>query len=228
MNTVTAIIQSRMGSSRLPGKALRLMAGKPMLQHVVERVLACAGVNDVIIATTDKLEDRAIVEWCQAFGYHYVAWNRVLLDGHNDVLGRFVQAMRLSDDQIFMRVTGDCPLWCPILGNEVIEAFNKHQVNICSNVNPRLDGFDTEVFTRAALIGADRMAETSYDRQHVTPFLYKRTSQHWVDHLGKVADLKLSVDIEEDFMRAASILERVENVSWQETVRVHRRTCVKT
>lgn len=217
MSSVTAIIQSRMGSSRLPGKALRLLAGKPMLQHVVERVSACVKVKSIIIATTDKLEDRAIVEWCQSFGYQYVAWNRVLSDGHNDVLGRFVQAMRLSDDQVFMRVTGDCPLWCPILGNEVIEVFKKHQVNICSNVNPKLDGFDTEVFTRAALIGADRMAELSYDRQHVTPFLYKRTSQYWVDHLGKVADLKLSVDTEEDFGRVTRILERVKRLDWEET-----------
>lgn len=222
MGKVCCIVQSRMGSSRLPGKAMRELAGKPMLQHVVGRVMACAGVNDVIIATTDKLEDRAIIEWCQSFGYQYVAWNRILPDGHNDVLGRFVQAMRLSDDQVFMRVTGDCPLWCPILGNEVIDAFFKHQVNICSNVNPKLDGFDTEVFTRAALIGADRMAELSYDRQHVTPFLYKRTSQYYVDHLGKVADLKLSVDTEEDFQRVGGILKLAEKASWVETVRWYK------
>lgn len=215
---ITAIIQSRMGSSRLPGKAMRLIAGKPMLQHVVERVCACIGVNDVIIATTDKVEDRAIVEWCQSFGYQYVAWNHILPDGNNDVLGRFIQAMRLSDDQVFMRVTGDCPLWCPILGNEVIDAFSKHQVNICSNVNLKLDGFDTEVFTRAALVGADRMVDSSYDRQHVTPFLYKRTSQYYVDHLGKVGGLKLSVDTEGDFQCTRRILEQVENFSWRETL----------
>lgn len=217
--SVTAIIQSRMGSSRLPGKAMRLMAGKPMLQHVAERVAACVGVSQVIIATTDKPEDREIVDWCQASGYHSVAWNRVLPDGQNDVLGRFVQAVRLSDDQIIMRVTGDCPLWCPILGAEVIESFKKHTVNLCSNVNPKLDGFDTEVFTRAALIGADRMADSSYDRQHVTAFLHKRTSQCYVDHLAKVGGMKLSVDTEEDFKHVRRILEQVENMSWRETKR---------
>lgn len=217
MSKVTAIIQSRMGSSRLPGKALRLMAGKPMLQHVVERVSHCKGVADVIIATTDRLEDQAIVIWCQKYGYQYIAWNRVLPDGHNDVLGRFVQAVRLSDDQVFMRVTGDCPLWCPELGHEVIDAFFKHAVNLCSNVNSALDGFDTEVFTRAALIGADRMTDSHYDRQHVTPFLYKHTSQCYVDHTKKVGGMKLSVDTEDDFQRVQTLLERVENLSWQET-----------
>jgi spore coat polysaccharide biosynthesis protein SpsF (cytidylyltransferase family) len=200
---------------------MRLMAGKPMLQHVVERVLT-ARVSHVIIATTDRREDYEIVDWCKSSGYHCVAWNRVLPDGHNDVLGRFVHAMRESDDQVFMRVTGDCPLWCPILGNEVIDAFFKHSVNLCSNVTPKLDGFDTEVFTRAALLGADRMADTSYDRQHVTPFLYKRTSQHWVDQLGKVGGLKLSVDIEDDFQQVSRTLEHVENASWVETVRRYK------
>lgn len=216
--SVTAIIQARMGSSRLPGKALRLMAGKPMLQHVVERVAACAGVRDIIVATTDKLEDRPIVAWCQQYGYQYVAWNRTLSDGHNDVLGRFVQAARLTDDDVLMRVTGDCPLWCPVLGSQVVQAFQRHDVNLCSNVHPTVDGFDTEVFTRAALVGADRMADSLYDRQHVTPFLHKRTSQHWVDHTGLVGTMKLSVDTEEDFQRVRQVAERVENMSWQETI----------
>lgn len=207
MNGVTAIIQSRMGSSRLPGKAMRLLAGKPMLQHVVERVSFCKGVSQVIVATTDRSEDWPIVYWCKQQGIQYVACNRLLPDGFNDVLWRFRQAARLSEDRFFMRVTGDCPLWCPILGAEVIDAFHKHAVEICSNVHPQLDGFDTEVFTRTALIGAHMNADTSYDRQHVTPFIYKHGRVHHVDHLPKVGGLKLSVDTEEDFERVRTLIE---------------------
>ena len=217
---ITAIVQSRMGSSRLPGKSMRLLAGKPMLQHVVERVSACKGVAQVIVATTDRSEDHPIVEWCRKRAVHYVACNRLLPDGFNDVLWRFRQAARLSEDRFFMRVTGDCPLWCPILGAEVVEAFREHPVEICSNVQPKVDGFDTEIFTRAALIGAHIRADASYDRQHVTPFMYRFGRVSHVDHLPKVGGLKLSVDTEEDFQRVRLILEQIQSMNWQETVRL--------
>ena len=216
---ITAIVQSRMGSSRLPGKAMRIMAGKPMLQHVVERVSACKGIAQVIVATTDRSEDLPIVAWCKKHAIQYVACNRFLPDGMNDVLWRFRQAARLSEDRYFMRVTGDCPLWCPILGAEVIEAFHAHPVEICSNVHPKLDGFDTEIFTRTALIGAHMRADASYDRQHVTPFMYRNGRKHYVDHLPKVGGMKLSVDTEEDFERVNAILKRVSGKGWVEAVK---------
>lgn len=203
---------------------MRLMAGKPMLQHVVERVSACEDVSQVIVATTDRSEDMPIVEWCKKKAIQHVACNRLLPDGMNDVLWRFRQAARLSEDRYFMRVTGDCPLWCPTLGHEVVQAFIQNACEICSNVQPQVDGFDTEIFTRAALIGAHMKADASYDRQHVTPFMYRNCRVIHVDHCSKVGGLKLSVDTEEDFQRVCKILERVENMTWQETINRHRET----
>lgn len=225
---ITAIIQARMGSTRLPGKVMRLAAGKPLLQHVVERVHACQGVSQVIVATTDFAEDLEIVNWCCAHDVTCYPWNCKLSNGKNDVLGRFYYASQFANNNIIMRVTADCPLWCPLLGWEVIEAYctGKHEKGyfnglIASNVRPDVDGFDTEVFDRSALIDAQRLAVENYDREHVTPWLYRNKLRIDVSHTNKVGGAKLSVDTDEDFQRVRWILERVENYSWRETMRIY-------
>lgn len=206
---VTAIIQARMGSSRLPGKVMRLLTGKPMLQHVVERAQTCPSVSQIIVATTTNDEDGAIAGWCSVNNVECVRWNRVLPDGKNDVLCRFVHAADRATNDVLMRVTADCPLWSPELGEEVAQAFltSKPVYDIASNVHPQLDGFDTEVFWRESLLVADGLATDSYDRQHVTPWMYRELSVLRVDHLAKAGGKKWSVDTEEDFERAQNILD---------------------
>jgi spore coat polysaccharide biosynthesis protein SpsF len=228
---ITAIIQARMGSTRLPGKVMRLAAGKPLLQHVVERVKVCQGVSQIIVATTDFAEDLEIVNWCCAHNVTCYPWNRKLSNGKNDVLGRFYYASQFAHNNIIMRVTADCPLWCPLLGQEVIDTYvtatreaDFFDGIIASNVRPDVDGFDTEIFNRSTLIDAQRLAVENYDREHVTPWLYRNKLRVGVSHANKVGGAKLSVDTEENFQRVRWILERVENYSWREAMRAHLQT----
>lgn len=205
---ITAIIQSRMGSTRLPGKAMRLLAGKPMLQHVVERVSACPSVRQVIVATTDKPDDAPIRLWCLDRSIACIGWTRVMADGHNDVLGRYARAAILAHYDVLMRVTGDCPLWRPDLGEEVARAFFANSgCDLASNVHPDVDGFDTEIFTKQALQLADVEAQSLYDRQHVTPFLYRMRHVVHVDHRPMVGGLKLSVDTEKDLLNVERMMK---------------------
>jgi spore coat polysaccharide biosynthesis protein SpsF (cytidylyltransferase family) len=215
--SLVAIIQARMGSTRLPGKVMRQAAGKLLLAHVIERVQACAPIADLVVATTDLPEDRIIVDWCLARLIKVVSWNRVLPDGSNDVLRRFCMAAKAVYADAYVRVTADCPLWCPELGAEVIASYLKGYVHYCANIHPQLDGFDTEVFSRAALFGADRQADAPYDRQHVTPYMRRHTTQRYVDQTKQVGGIKLSVDTPEDFARVRAILERVQGLTWKDT-----------
>lgn len=203
---ITAIIQARMGSTRLPGKTMRLLAGKPILQHVVERVQQCPVVTQVIVATTDKPEDGQILEWCNQHDIQALGVNRLLSDGRNDVLYRYAVCAEMAKNDRLMRVTADCPLWRPDLGLEVAQALTT-DYGIASNVHPDLDGFDTEVFWRGSLLLANQQATDLHDRQHVTPWMYRELNKIRVDHLKEVGGQKLSVDTEEDFQRARNVLE---------------------
>lgn len=219
--SVCAIIQARMASKRLPGKVMMLAAGKPLLQHVIERVQACPEIDKVIIATTNLPEDQVILDWCEARKLKCLGWTRVMADGHNDVLARYGLAAQLTKAETFVRVTADCPLWCPLLGAEVI-ATHKHigrRHSFTSNVHPTIDGFDTEVFDRDLLSWADQTAEDGPERQHVTKKMYQEGAYFREDHKEKVGGYKLSVDTEEDLRLVRYVLEHVENYSWQETMK---------
>ena len=220
MGNVCCVIQARMGSSRLPGKVMRVVAGRPILAHVVERVQQCKGVTEVIVATTNLPEDEIIMRWCEEHQVKVLGLTKKLANGQNDVLARFGLAAQLATNDILMRVTADCALWCPILGAEVVEAYLTGKFQYVSNVHPWCDGFDTEVFSRAALEEADTQAVSDYDRMHVTPYMRLHAVCGYVDHLSLLVNAKLSIDTREDFDRAVAILERVQDFSWQETMRV--------
>ncbi len=164
-----AIIQARMGSTRLPDKALMDIAGRPMLGRVVDRVsLACdaAGINKIVVATTVNPSDDPIVEFC-------AKENIVCFRGDEaDVLDRFYHAAKAHSADAVVRITADCPLLDPEVVKKIVARF---QVGDCDYVSNTLrytypDGLDTEVFSFAALERAWREAKKPSDRQHVTPY----------------------------------------------------------
>jgi spore coat polysaccharide biosynthesis protein SpsF len=200
-------------------------AGRPLLAHVVERVKACAQIDTVIVITTRHPEDRAILEWCAAHGVPCVRWTLTLSDGCNDVLARFARAAQRYPADHYVRITGDCALWSPLLGGEVITEHLRGSLEYTSNVHPLMDGFDTEIFTQQLLMDTARLATSNYDRQHVTPWMRLNAICGYVDHIGysqcyygKPCDL--SVNTDEDFTRVRRILERVRDFSHRETLRV--------
>lgn len=167
---VIAVVQARLGSTRLPGKALLDLAGRPMLSHVLARAAAIPGVDAVVLATTTAPEDAALADLARGAG---VACVRGSVD---DVLDRFRQAIAEHPCDAVVRITADCPLLDPEVSGRVVAAYRAERVAYASNVHPPTypDGLDTEVISAAALEIAWREAREGSEREHVTPFVWSR------------------------------------------------------
>src|SRR5262245_24505111 len=170
---VLAVIQARLGSTRLPGKALLPIAGRPMLAHVIARTLAVPGVDATVLATTVSPEDDALAAVATALGVP------VVRGSVDDVLDRFHSALRVHPADAVVRVTADCPLLDPAVSGLVVADYLAHRddTDYVSNVEPPTypDGLDTEIVSASALDCAWREARLPSDREHVTTFIRART-----------------------------------------------------
>ncbi len=169
MQSVTAIVQARLGSTRLPGKTMMPLEGEPLLGHLVRRIRKSQLISGIIIATTTQERDDRIVRFAEEKN---VRWYR---GSENDVLDRFYQAALLHQLQTIVRVTPDCPMLDPRVTDRVIEKFLEGGHDYVSNVltPPYPDGLDTEVFSFAALERAWKEARLPSDREHVTAYIVK-------------------------------------------------------
>lgn len=169
---VLAVVQARLGSTRLPGKVLMPIAGREMLCHVLARTVAVPGVDRTVLATTTNPEDDALVELAAREG---VPSARGSVE---DVLDRFHAALRAYPADALVRVTADCPLLDPAVSGHVVADYLAHRAgaDYVSNVEPPTypDGLDTEVFSADALERVWREAGLSSDREHVTTYIRDR------------------------------------------------------
>ncbi|MEA4907849.1 MAG: glycosyltransferase family protein [Anaerolineaceae bacterium] len=219
MKTI-AIIQARMSSSRLPGKVLKDIAGKPMLGHVVERVCQAKGVDEVVVATTTAPDDAAIEEYCRAQGIP------VYRGSLYDVLDRFYQAALQYQADVVVRVTADCPLIDPGVIDLTLDAFHASGADFAANRLPPPwkrtypIGLDTEVCSLAALERAWKEATQAYQREHVMPYLYDQDGRfkvQVVDHDPDYGALRWTVDTPEDLefvRRVFQLLDGSQVFTW--------------
>lgn len=166
---VVAIIQARMGSTRLPGKVLRDIGGMTMLARVVRQVQRAKLIEQVVVATSTEVSDAAIVEAGTALGV------QVTRGSESDVLDRYYQAARFSQAEAVVRITADCPLIDPGVMDKVIADFLDKRPDYASNIITRTypRGLDTEVMMITALERVWKAASESYQRIHVTPYFYQ-------------------------------------------------------
>ena len=164
---VVAIIQARMSSTRLPGKIMADIAGRPMLWHVVNRVNQAKMVDKVVLATTTKKTDDPVADFCAANGITCFRGSEI------DVLDRFYWAARENLAYTVIRITSDCPLTDPDVIDRVVtklqESGSDYAANCIRYTYP--DGLDVEVFTFEALKKAWREAKKPTEREHVTPYI---------------------------------------------------------
>jgi len=200
---LVAIIQARMGSTRLPGKVLAEIEGTPMLEHVVERVRRIAGVNEVVVATTSSPRDEPIANSCDHMGAP------VFRGSENDVLDRYWRACQTFDADAVVRITSDCPLIDPGESSRVVDVFLKQAPDLAANdlIPSYPDGLGTEVMTAAALETAWREAKEPYERQHVAPYIYRHPERFRLVNVAAPSDyshLRWTVDTQQDldFVRA--------------------------
>lgn len=196
-----AIIQARMGSTRLPGKVMRPLAGRPVLEHVIDRVRACSLVDDVVVATTTLRRDDVVVEAARSRGV------RTYRGSDEDVLSRFYHASRGAEAVV--RVTADCPLFDPGLLERMLIRFHEHHAasdgtdylsNTIVRTYPR--GLDAEIVTFEALERAFEQAVDPYEREHVTPYIYRHPELFRLEAFTGEPDLshlRWTLDTEEDY-----------------------------
>jgi len=167
---ITAIIQARMGSTRLPGKVLMDLGRQTVLSRVVRRLARASRIDELVVATTGSARDEPIVEACKGLGV------LCFRGSEEDVLDRYFLAAEKSEAGAVVRVTSDCPLIDPELVDAVIESFLEQHADFACNVMPRTypRGLDTEVFTSEALRKAWEVSDQPHQREHVTPLFYER------------------------------------------------------
>lgn len=193
---VIAIVQARMGSTRLPGKVLRDIGGQPMLAHVLRRVLKCGTLDGVVVATTWNPEDEAVVDAARALGVETFA-------GHpDDVLDRYYQAASAVQAATVVRITADCPVLDPGEVDRLVAHFLDHPMLAYAALGATYpEGYGAEVFTFAALTTAWREARMPSEREHVTPYIWKqpdRFKSGFVELPEDLSDLRMTVDEEAD------------------------------
>ena len=168
MRTV-AIVQARMSSTRLPGKCLAKIAGRPLLWHTVTRTRGAGTLDDVVVATSRDSSDDPIEIFCRE------AAVPLFRGDLEDVLDRFHGAAQQSRADRIVRVTADCPVLDPTVIDQVVGSFDADAHDYVSNTCDRTypDGLDTEVLSAAALERAWHEATLPSEREHVTPYIWK-------------------------------------------------------
>jgi glutamate-1-semialdehyde 2,1-aminomutase len=172
MKTV-AVIQARMGSTRLPGKVLQNLGGKPVLKWVIEAAQAAPGVDETIVATSTNPADDIVVQKCMEWGV------RSVRGSETDVISRFMVAAEFSGADVLLRLTGDCPFQDPQVMGEVVRLRKVTGAAYASNIDPPTwpDGLDVEVFTRQTLEIAHKEATRPSDRDCVTRYMARNRSR---------------------------------------------------
>ncbi len=207
---VVLIVQARMGSTRLPGKVLKPIAGRPMLSYLLERLRRCRLVERMVVATSILPVDDPIVDLCEQDSCMVVRGPEV------DVLTRFAMAARTAGAGTVVRVTADCPLLEPALVDHAIDSFTTGACDYLSNMQPPTwpYGMAVEVMTRRALEEAAAEARDQAEREHVTPFLYWRPERYRIHSITRQPDLSMhrwTVDTPEDFELVSRILGALYN-----------------
>ena len=217
---VVAIIQARMGSTRLPGKVLKEIEGRTMLARVVGRLRGSSLINELLIATTDRPTDDAIVEECRRSSV------QVFRGDEENVLDRYFRAAQFAQADVVVRITSDCPLIDPQVTDQTIAAFFREMPAYASNCVVRTfpRGLDTEVMTVQALEQAWRNADQPYQRTHVTPYIYEHPDEFKILSLTSDADFsrqRWTVDTPEDLEFVREIYARFkkrENFRWSDVL----------
>ena len=207
MKTVV-IVQARMASTRLPGKVLKEVLDKPLLEYQIERLRRVKSADQIVVATTLNDKDRAIVQFCERLSLP------CFRGAEEDVLSRYHAAATVFNADVVVRVTSDCPIIDPDIVERVLLYYHENATeldyvsNCLTRTYPR--GMDTEVFPFRILEDAFLEATEPVDREHVTPFVYRQMQRFRLANVSYHKDLschRWTVDTGEDFALIQRIIE---------------------
>jgi spore coat polysaccharide biosynthesis protein SpsF len=203
------VVQARLTSTRLPRKVLLPLAGAPLLSRVLERVRAIDGVDETVLAIPEGEAQAPLVEF--AAQRPEIS---LFAGSEQDVLSRTLAAAESVEASTVLRVTSDCPMIDPAVSSTVLASFSRLGVSYARTavVHGYPLGFETEVFTIGALRTAAAEADDPYEREHVTPFIWRRPDRFPAVHLACVPDRRrwrLTVDSPEDYSLACHIYDEL-------------------
>ena len=206
---VVAVVQARMGSTRLPGKVLLPAAGRPLLERMLDRVRAATTLDEVVVATTRAAADDSI----RALAAR--AEVRCVSGSTTDLVDRHLQAARETGADVVVKIPSDCPLIDPAVIDEVVGFFRRHHPRhaYVSNLHPSSwpDGNDVEVMRLDVLEEAGREARLPFQREHTTPFIWDRPERYplanvvWPGGRDLGASHRLTLDYVEDYQLISAV-----------------------
>lgn len=220
MSSLLVVVQARAGSTRLPGKVLAEVAGMPMLELQLRRMLPLAAHGQIVLATSDLPGDDPVADVGGGLGLDVVRASEA------DVLGRYATALQGHPADAVVRITGDCPLTDPGIVMAAVDLHRQTGADYTSNVLPRSfpKGLDVEVLSASALAAADHEAQAGPDREHVTPFVYRRPERFRLANLASgqaLGEEWWTVDTADDLARIrdiASLLPDPLTASWTDVL----------
>jgi spore coat polysaccharide biosynthesis protein SpsF len=196
---IACIIASRMSSTRLPEKAMMKILGKPMLEQLVNRVHRSKLIDEIVVATTIDPNDYVIIDLAKRIGVNSYAGSS------EDVLGRTLEAAKSIDADIIVQINGDCPLIDPEISDIVIKKYLEKEPDYATNALKKTFplGLNTEVFSVEILDKVDKITNDSFDREHVTLYIYEHPKKYKLLNIEappelRKPDLRLTVDTIED------------------------------
>jgi spore coat polysaccharide biosynthesis protein SpsF len=207
---VVIIVQARMTSTRLPGKILKKVLGKSLLEYQIERLRRVKLADEIVIATTINETDEPVVKLCNSVSVPYFRGSE------EDVLSRYYETAKAHQADLIARVTSDCPLIDPEVIDQVMKLYIDHQTeydyvsNSLERTYPR--GMDTEVFSFKVLQEAFLEATALPDREHVTPFIHRQPQRYSlasVNYSENQSYHRWTVDTPEDFQLIKKIIEAI-------------------
>ena len=198
---ITAIIQARMGATRLPGKVLKILNNKSLLEFQLERIKLSERIQEIIVATTNESADDEIASLCNRRGI------KVFRGSQNDVLSRYYHCAKENNASTIVRLTADCPLIDPKVIDAVIDLYFSKKVDYAANTVPPEtsywpDGSDVEVFSFQALKKANEETTDISFREHVTFYFWKDTNKFssvQLDNKQDWSNYRFTLDYPEDY-----------------------------
>ena len=205
-----AIIQARMSSTRLPGKVLMPICGKPLIWHIVNRLKSCHIVSEIILASTVNPADDSLVHWAETNNI------KVFRDSEDDVLSRYYYASLLVDTTDILRVTADDPFKDTGIIVDVFNKYKSEDLDFAYNNKPASfpEGLDVEIFSTAALKRAFLESKDPYEREHVTQFFYRHPEvfkQGNYSYVKDLSHLRWTIDTEDDLRMVKIVYEALYN-----------------
>jgi spore coat polysaccharide biosynthesis protein SpsF len=210
---IIAVVQARTGSTRLPGKILKLVCGKTLFELQMERMQRASTLTDIIVATTLNSKDDKIVDICLANDYRFHRGSYL------DLLDRHYKAIKDENVDAIVKIPSDCPLIDPEIIDKVVSFYiqNHQEYDYVSNLHPPTypDGNDVEVISFNALETAWKSAEMEYEREHTTPYiwdnpeLFRIGNVNWETGLNYSESHRFTLDFAEDYLFIKSVFEEL-------------------